>query len=263
MTDDLRVDVRERTAFVTLNRPDRRNAFDDVLAAAIAKTFDELSGDESVVAVVLAGEGSAFCAGGDLAWMRRAADYDEDQNLRDAAAFQRAFESISLCAAPVVARVHGAALGGGAGLVAACDIAIASEAATFGFPEVRLGLLPGVIAPYVVRAIGPREATRLFVTGERFDAAEARRIGLVHRVVPAAELDAAVERVLGSIREGSPVAVASAKNLVLDLEGSVDAEERLELARQAIADARASEQGREGVQAFLDGRRPTWKEPRP
>jgi methylglutaconyl-CoA hydratase len=245
-------------ARVVLDRPEKRNAFDDHLARALREAFEGLSADRSVRVVVLAGRGPVFCAGGDLDWMRRAADYAPERNLEDAADFQRAFEAIDRCPKPVVARVQGPAIGGGCGLVAACDIAVVSEEAVFSLPEVRLGIVPGVVAPLVLRRIGPGEARRLFLTGERIDAAEARRIGLVHRVVPAASLDTEVARVVGELLLGAPDGQRRAKELIRALERATTHEEASERARRAIADARASEDGREGIRAFLERRKPRW-----
>ena len=196
-------------ARVVLDRAAKRNAFDDRLAAELERAFVDLAGEDGVRAVVLEGAGPVFCAGGDLAWMRRVADYGPDENLADAEAFQRAYDAIDRCPHVVLARVTGAALGGGAGLVAVADVAIAAEGTRLGFPEVRLGLVPGVVAPYVLRRIGAGAARRLFVTGRVLEAEEALRLGLVDRVVPAARLDEAVAEALGEVRQTSPDAVAA------------------------------------------------------
>ena len=247
-------------ATVWLNRPEKRNAFDDTLASEIAACFTSLGADRTVRAVVLAGRGKAFCAGGDLGWMRRAADYSPDENLADAAGFQQAYESVDRCAHPVVGRLHGAAMGGGAGLVAACDIVVASPDAVLAFPEVRLGLVPGVIGPYVVRKIGASHARHLFLTGERIDAHEAHRLGLVHVLSERDGLDAAVDKVLGALRAGGPEGVRDAKRLVHELGDAADHEASLRIAREAIVRARASDDGREGTSAFLEKRTPGWVE---
>lgn len=254
------VDVEGGVARVRLHRPLKRNAFDEHLSRALAEAFQGLSPRDDVRVVVLSGDGEAFCAGGDLEWMRRAAGYTREQNLADAAAFQQAFEAIDRCAKPVVARVHGAALGGGAGLVAAADIAIAAAGTVLGFPEVRLGLVPGVIAPYVLRTIGPSQARRLFLTGERFDATVAERIGLVHAVVPLEQLDAEVQSIVVHLLAGAPGGHAAAKALLraLAAQGDPGSDEGLRLAREAIASARASPDGREGTTAFLEKRKPRW-----
>ena len=246
-------------AYVWLNKPDKHNAFDDHTAAELKSCFDALAADHTVRAVVLGGRGKSFCAGGDLEWMRRVADYSQEENLADAAAFQSAFEAIDRCPHPVIGRLHGAAMGGGAGLIAVCDIVVASTAARIAFSEVRLGLVPGVISPYVLRRIGFAQARHLFLTAERFNAQKALRIGLVHRVVEAGALDDAVEEVLDDIRACAPQGVRAAKSLLFEL-AHADHERQLELAREAIANARASEDGREGTTAFLEKRKPRWVE---
>ena len=260
MTDpdkSLLVEVHDDTAFVIFDRPDVRNAFDDAVAAELAAVFADLSARDDLRAVVLGGRGEVFCAGGDLNWMKRVAGYSREENLADAAAFQAAFEAIETCPLPVVGRIQGAALGGGAGLVAVCDIAVAAEGSQFGFPETRLGLVPGVISPYVLRKIGMSQTRRLFLTGERFDAEQATRIGLVHEVVPADGLDEAVQRILRRLRACAPQALTGAKALLRGLQDA-DADAAVALARDAITDARASEDGQEGLSAFLETRKPRW-----
>ena len=247
-------------AHVVLNRPDKRNAFDDVVAADLDEAFTALAARDDLRVVVLSGAGDVFCAGGDLRWMRRVADYTPEENLADAALFQRAFDAIDRCPLPVVGRVQGAALGGGAGLVAVCDVVVAAEGTRLGFPEVRLGLVPGVVSPYVLRRIGPGQARRLFLTGELLRANEALALGLVHHVVEEAELDAAVARVVASLRAGAPDGLRRAKELVHRMGGAASPEEQAAIARQAIADARASDDGREGTLAFLERRKPRWVE---
>lgn len=257
VAEAVRIECEGPVARVWLDRPLVRNAFDDRTAHTLAVAFGELSTREDLRVVVLGGTGKVFCAGGDLEWMRRVAEYARSENLRDAEAFQDAFEKIDRCPLPVVARVHGAALGGGAGLVAACDIAVAAEGTLFGFPEVRLGLVPGVISPYVLRKIGPSRTRHLFLTGERFDAAEALRIGLVHRVVSDGELDEAVDAVVQDLLKCAPEGIRGAKRLVHQLLDA-DPGEEARIAREAIADARASDDGREGLEAFLERRKPRW-----
>jgi methylglutaconyl-CoA hydratase len=231
---------------VTLARPDRRNAFDAALIAELAEAFVDVG---RARAVLLAGEGPSFCAGADVDWMRASAGLSFDENVADANALRRMLEAIDACPAPVVARVHGHALGGGAGLVAAADIAIAAPDAVFAFSEVKLGIIPAVISPFVLPKIGAGAARRYFVTGERFDAATALRIGLVSEV--GAELDAAVERVLGELLSAGPHAARWAKRLVRERpDGS-------ETARW-IAERRTSEEGQEGLKAFLEKRPPGW-----
>ncbi len=231
---------------LALDRPDVRNAFNDDLIAALTESFVGLGPETRVV--VLSGEGKAFSAGGDLEWMRRAAAYTEEQNAEDAIRLGRLFEAIATCPALVVARVHGAAFGGGCGLVAASDVAVAAEGTLFAFSEVRLGLIPATISAFVVPKIGAGHARALFATGEAFDAAHALRIGLVHGVTPPDGLDEAVEAKVATVLKNGPQAVAAAKRLVLDLPMPMDHLARL------LARARSSEEGREGVAAFLDKR---------
>ena len=260
MTDadkSLLVQIHGDVAFVIFDRPDVRNAFDDAVAAELVSVFTDLCARDDLRAVVLGGRGDVFCAGGDLNWMKRVAAYSRDENLADASAFQAAFEAIETCPLPVVGRIQGAALGGGAGLVAVCDIAVAAEGTQLGFPEARLGLVPGVISPYVLRKIGMSHTRQLFLTGERFDAVEAMRIGLVHEVVPADGLDEAVQRILRRLRACAPQAITGAKALLRGLQ-DVDADAAEALAREAITDARASEDGQEGLSAFLEKRKPRW-----
>lgn len=259
----LRIERHGPLARVWMCRPERHNAFDEALIAALAEAFDELGRDPAIRVVVLGGRGRSFSAGADLAWMRRAAAYDEAANRADARAFAQMLKTLDECPKPVVARVQGAALGGGTGLVAACDIAIASERATFGTTEVRLGIMPAVISPFVLRAIGPRQARRLFLTGERIDAARALAIGLVHEVVPEAELDARIDAVVADLLEGGPEAQAATKELIrLVLSMPQGGSLLTEATVGAIATRRASAEGREGIAAFLEKRAPAWRPPR-
>jgi methylglutaconyl-CoA hydratase len=246
-------------AWLTLNRPEVHNAFDDGLIRALTAELLRLARQETVRAVVLTGAGKSFSAGADLAWMRRTADYAEAENLADAKALAQLMQVLNELPLPTVARVNGAALGGGVGLVAACDIAIAADHARFGTTEVRLGLIPAVIGPYVVAAIGQRQARRLMLTGERIDAAAAQRLGLVHEVVPADELDQAVEAVLAALLAGGPRALSAAKRLVLDLAGRPLDAALIEDTAGRIARLRAAPEGKEGVGAFLDKRPPAWQ----
>ena len=246
------------SAWVTLNRPEVHNAFDDRLITELSATLATLATADAVRAVVLTGAGRSFSAGADLNWMRQTAAWSEAENLSDARALAGLMATLDELSKPTIARVNGAALGGGTGLVACCDIAVASADAKFGTTEVRLGLIPAVIGPYVVAAIGARQARRLVLTGERISAAEAARIGLVHEVVPAAQLDAAVAGLLNDVLKGGPAALAAAKRLVRDLAGRPLGAELIDDTAQRIAALRASPQGREGVAAFLDKRRPGW-----
>ena len=260
MTDPLRVErPRPGVARVVLDRPEVRNAFDDVLIARLTGAFEALASDDAVRVVVLAGEGKAFCAGADLTWMKRMVSYGPEENRRDATALAAMFRRIDDCPKPVVARVQGAALGGGAGLVAVCDVAVAAEDALLGTTEVRLGIVPAVISPFVVRKIGESHARRWFLTGERFSAAEALRTGLVHAVVPEAELDAEVDRVVDALLLGGPEALAVSKDLARRM-GRLTLDESLEEAVGVIATRRASAEGQEGMRAFLERRSPSWTE---
>ncbi len=242
---------------VTLNRPEVHNAFDAELIARLKAVFDSLAADRGVRVVVLAGAGHSFCAGADLAWMERGASLSEEENRRDAVALAAMLRSVAECPQPVVARVHGSALGGGAGLVAAADIAVGAETARFGFSEVRLGLAPATVAPYVVSKIGPARALALFLTAERFDAARALALGLVHRVTPETELNAAVEEVVRQLLDGGPEAHRACKELVRRV-AETEGAETDRYTSELIARLRSSEEGREGVRGFLEKRRPAW-----
>jgi methylglutaconyl-CoA hydratase len=244
-------------ARVTLHRPEVRNAFDAPTIAALHAAFTGLAGDPAVRAIVLQGEGSAFCGGADINWMRASLDLTRAQNVADAVAMSRMYRAIDTCPKPVVARIQGAALGGGSGLAAVCDIVIAAEEAVFGFTEVKLGIIPAVISPFVIAKVGASNARALFLTGERFDARRAQAIGLVHEVVAAAELDAAVERILAELRSAAPSAIAAAKQLIRDVRAA-EYDATLELTSQAIAAQRVGAEGQEGLRAFLDRRKPDW-----
>jgi methylglutaconyl-CoA hydratase len=245
-------------AIVTLNRADVHNAFNDAVIADMTDALRRLGEDDKVRAVVLRAEGKSFSAGADLGWMQRMAGYGHAENLRDAGALAELMRVLNFLPKPTVARVQGAAFGGGVGLVACCDIAIASDAAAFSLSEVRLGLIPAVISPYVVAAIGERAARRYFLTAERFDAAEALRLGLVHQVVPADQLDAAVDDILARLSEGGPAAQRAAKNLIFAVaHRPVDAGLIHDTAER-IATIRASSEGREGLAGFLEKRKPAW-----
>jgi methylglutaconyl-CoA hydratase len=233
---------------VTLAKPERRNAFDAELIVELTEAFSDV-GDAR--AVVLAGDGPSFCAGADVDWQRSAIDLSYDENVEDAMRLYGMLEAIDGCPAPVVGRIQGYALGGGSGLAACCDVAIAGEDAVFGFSEVKLGIIPAVISPFVVPRIGPGAARRYFLTGERFDAPAALRIGLVHEV--AADLDEAVERVVAELISSSPQAVREAKKLVSD---QPTGKETAHIA----ARLRTSAEGQDGLRAFLERRKPSWIE---
>src|SRR3954469_8310737 len=253
------IERNDGVARISLNRPEVRNAFDDALIAALAKSFAELDADSSVRVVVLAGNGPAFCAGADLNWMKRMAGYSYDENLRDARGLADMLSTLARMDKPTIARVHGPAFAGGTGLVAACDIAVGAPEAKFCFSEAKLGLSPATISPYVLRAIGPRAASRYFLTAEVFDAAEALRIGLLSAVVPAAELDAFIGQLAEHLLAGGGGAHARIKDLVRDVAGRpIDDALKADTARR-IAEIRASPEGKEGVASFLEKRKPSWK----
>lgn len=261
MDTPLDVTIEDGVARLVLNRPEVHNAFDEALIAALTESLGALAARDDLRALVLSAVGRSFCAGADLGWMERAAAYSEQENRADALKLAALLDRLDRFPRPTVALVQGATMGGGVGLVSACDIAIAGERARFALSEVRLGLVPGVISPYVVAAIGPRQARRLSLLGGRIKPDEALRIGLIHEIVPddPAELEAAGERVLAELRQGSPAAQGAAKDLVFAVAGKpIDAALREETARR-IAAARASEDGREGLAAFLGKREPAWR----
>jgi methylglutaconyl-CoA hydratase len=249
---------RNEVALVGLNRPQVRNAFDETLIAELTACFAALDADPRVRVVVVYGEGEAFCAGGDLNWMRRMAAFGYEENLADAGALARMYQTLHRLSKPTIACVQGAAFGGGVGLVACCDIAIAATDATFALSEARLGLIPATIGPYVVAAIGARQAHRYFLTAERFTAAEAYRIGLVHELAQPGELDAKVNEMLGELLVAGPHAQAAAKALIRAVAGRPIDEKVILDTAERIAVARASDEGREGVAAFLTKRSPAW-----
>lgn len=254
----LDVTLRNSIAIVTLNRPDVHNAFNEELIGELTSVLRALGDDDIVRAVVLLGAGGSFCAGADLNWMKKAAGFSRTQNLADAKALAAMLRTLNELPKPTLARVHGSVFGGGVGLVACCDIAIADHDAIFALSEARLGLIPATISPYVVEAIGARAARRYFLTTERFTAAEAYRLGLVHDIVPPAELDARVNEVLGFIVSAGPRAQSECKKLIRavahrPIDGGVIAD-----TARRIASVRASPEAKEGVAAFLEKRRATW-----
>jgi methylglutaconyl-CoA hydratase len=256
--ETLLVTVADKVATVTLNRPDLRNAFNEGAIAELARVFDELGRNDAVRAIVLAANGPSFCAGADLNWMKKMAGYSHDENEADAMRLAEMLRTIYLCPKPVVARVQGDCYAGGMGLVAACDIVVASETAGFCLSEVKLGLIPATISPYVIKAMGEQAARRYFLTAERFDAAEAQRIGVAHAVVAPEALDATVAGIVKALVNNSPHAVRQAKTLVREIVGQpVDDALLLDTAGR-IAAIRASTEGREGVASFLEKRKPTW-----
>jgi methylglutaconyl-CoA hydratase len=244
---------------ITLNRPEVRNAFDEELIDALSSCIASAEDDPSVRVVVLAGAGKAFCAGADLAWMSKAIAYNQVENLADAEDFALMLERIDTLSRPVIGRVHGGAFGGGVGMAAVCDLVVAAEAATFGLTEVKLGILPAVISPYVIRKIGVSASRELFLTGSRFGAARARELGLVHEVVPDAELDEAVDRRIAELLTSSPSAVAASKALIRDVAGE-SPKDVIGLTTSRIAAQRVSPEGQEGIRAFLEKRKPDWNQ---
>jgi methylglutaconyl-CoA hydratase len=261
LTDSLRLERSASVARVTLARPEVRNAFNAELIAALTEAFASLADEpaEALRAVVLAGDGSVFCAGADVTWLRAAAEMDIDANEADAGRLATMLETIDTCPVPVVTRVQGAALGGGMGLCAVSDIVVATEVATFGFTETRLGILPAVIGPYALAKIGESHARALFLPGSRFDASHAQAIGLVHAVVPEdAALDRRLDEILGEILAAGPSAAREANSLIRLLSGQPSAQARA-LTVAAIARQRTSPEGQEGLAAFLDKREPSWR----
>ncbi len=256
----IRLEREAGLARLVLARPQVHNAFDDVLIGELTQALEQLDADPSVRAVVLTGDGSTFSAGADLGWMRRMAQASEQENRDDSLALARLMRTLNFLSKPTLARVNGSAYGGGVGLVACCDLAIGVEAAKFSLSEVKLGLVPAVISPYVTAAIGPRAARRYFTGAEVFDAAEAHRLGLLHALVPAGELDAAVDRALHFWAKGGPVAQREAKQLALRMAGfTPESAARTDAENAAlIARLRVSPEGQEGLAAFLDKRPPAW-----
>jgi methylglutaconyl-CoA hydratase len=256
--DTLQFEHHHSTAVIWMNRPQVRSAFDDTMIAELTQAFSQAAADESVRAVVLAARGTMYCAGGDLNWMKEMAGFSREENRTDALKLARMLHAIYTCPKPVVARVQGDCYAGGVGLVSACDIAIAACEARFCISEVRIGLIPSTISPYVLRAMGARLASRYMLTAERFTAEEAHRIGLVHSCVLAQRLDAATDEILAHFSQASPVAMREAKRLISDMAGRPIDESLIADTAQRIADARASQDGKEGIQAFLEKRKPRW-----
>src|SRR5688572_29159043 len=258
-TTALAIERQGPLGLITLNRPERHNAFDDALIVELTEALRTMEADDAVRIVVLAGAGPSFCAGADLHWMKRMAGYSKDENLRDAMQMAALMRTLNHLRKPTIARVHGATYGGGVGLVACCDVAIGSHAATFALSEVKLGLIPAVISPYVVAAIGERYARRYFVTGERFDSGEAWRLGLIHDIAPDDnEMDGRLNDLVDAMLACGPVAQRESKELVRAVAGRPVTSELIQDTAERIARLRASPEGREGVAAFLEKRRASW-----
>jgi methylglutaconyl-CoA hydratase len=253
MAESIRLVVSEGIARVTLARPEARNAFNGETIERLHDVFTRITAADDVRAVVLAGEGKVFCGGADINWMRESLDLSFDANVADAERMSDMFRTIDNCPKPVICQIHGAALGGGAGLAAVCDIAIAADDALFGFTEVKLGIIPAVISPFVLAKIGATHARALFLTGERFDARRAKHIGLVHEVVPAVELGAAVEHCLEELFTAGPAAVRAAKLLIRRVIDN-DYDDSRAITARAIAQQRIGTEGQEGLRAFLERR---------
>jgi methylglutaconyl-CoA hydratase len=251
------VNISTNIATVTLNRPEKHNAFDEEMLSNITQIFEDLGSRDEIRIIVLTGTGPSFCAGADLEWMRRVATFDRDQNLVDAERLATMFYTIYHCPKPVVAKVNGNVMGGGAGMVASCDIAIAARDSMFAFPEVKLGIIPAVISPYVIEKIGIAKTKELFITGEKFDAQKAYEIGLVSQLVVKEELDAAVEKKVKFIMSSGPNATSRCKELVRGV-SKLGKKEAIRYTAVLIADLRATPEGKEGMEAFLQKRKASW-----
>jgi methylglutaconyl-CoA hydratase len=254
----LKIERRGAAAWVWMNRPELHNAFDETLIAELTETFGALDRDPAVRAIVLAGEGKSFSAGADLRWMKRQGAAPLEANLSDACKLAILFRTISMCATPTLARVHGAALGGGMGLASACDLCVASTKAQFATSEVRLGIIPAAIGPYVVRAIGERQAYRYFQTAERIPAQRAREIGLVHEVAEPEALDAKVQELVDTLLAGGPLAQAAGTDLIRAVAHRPVDDEVVEDTARRIASLRATPEAKEGLSAFLEKRPAAW-----
>jgi methylglutaconyl-CoA hydratase len=246
-------------ATISLNRPEVHNAFNEMVIGDLTEAFRKAEADKSVRVVVLRGEGKSFSAGGDLNWMRRMADYTYQQNVNDAMRLGVLLKTINYLSKPTIALVHGNIFGGGVGLTACCDISVAEAGAQFCLSEVRIGLIPSIIAPYVINAMGERMARRYFMTAERFDAETAHRIGFVHELAPQGGLDAAAQKLIAALMDGAPAAQGRGKKLMLDIVGRPIDDKLIELTVKQIAEARASEEGKEGLSAFLNKTEPSWR----
>ena len=254
----LEIELTGPVATLWMNRPDRHNAFDEILIAELTAACIALDADQYVRVVILAGRGKSFSAGADLNWMKRAANNGLDDNLDDARALANMLRTLAEMTKPTIARVHGAALGGGMGLAAACDIAVASSAAVFATSEVKFGIIPAAISPYVLRAIGPRQAYRYFQSAERIAADRAREIGLVHETVAPEQLDATIQNIVSALLDGGPQAQTAAKELIRAVDGQAINQTLVEDTAHRIAHLRATPEAREGIGAFLEKRPPAW-----
>jgi len=254
----LQIELTGPVATIWMNRPDLHNAFDEILIAELTAACIALDEDNDIRIVILAGRGKSFSAGADLNWMKRAANNGLDDNLNDARALARMLRTLAEMQKPTIARIQGAALGGGMGLAAACDIAVTSTKAVFATSEVKFGIIPSAISPYVLRAIGARQASRYFQSAERIDAARAGEIGLVHEVVEPEQLDTKVQEIVSALLQGGPLAQSAAKDLIRAVDGQMVNETLVEDTAHRIAHLRATPEAREGIAAFLDKRQPNW-----
>jgi methylglutaconyl-CoA hydratase len=260
MTDNfVTYKIENQIATITMNRPDVHNAFNEHVIHQLTEAFEAAGSDDVVRAVILRGAGKSFSAGGDLNWMRRLADYSYDENVADAMGLGTLLTIINTLPKPTIALVQGNAFGGGVGLTACCDIAIAEEGTQFCLSEVKIGLIPSIIEPYVINAIGVRQARRYSLTAEKFDAVTAARIGLVHEVVPQGGLDAAAEKIIAALWEGSPAAQARGKMLILEITNRKIDDALIRFTAETIAEARSSVEGKEGLSAFLNKTEASWK----
>jgi methylglutaconyl-CoA hydratase len=255
------VGKEDGVAVITIDRPEVRNAFDETMIAGLTEAYRQAGSDPSVRAVLLQAEGPVFSAGGDLNWMRRSAGNSREDNIADAGRLAALMRAVDACPKPTLARVHASAFAGAVGLIACSDIAVAVPEAEFAVTEVRIGLIPAVISPYLVRAMGARQARRYFLTAERFSAATAHALGLVHEVAPAERLDETIAVILKALAAGSPAALGSAKALIAAVDRPID-ETLIAMTAERIAEARASADGREGIASFLEKRKPKWSESR-
>jgi methylglutaconyl-CoA hydratase len=260
MSDTLQIERAGHVARVWLNRPDVRNAFNEHVIAELGAAFSALGADASLRAIVLGGRGKAFCAGADLGWMREMAGYTWERNRADAQALADMLWTVYRCPVPVVGRIHADCYAGGVGLAAVCDVLVAADSANFCLSEAKLGLLPGTISPYVIRAMGEQASRRYFVTAERFSAAQAAAMGFVHEVCTADTLDAKVDEIVATLVANGPMALRACKTLVQDMAAQPITEALRDETARRIADIRASDEGREGVQSFLNKRKPAWLE---
>jgi methylglutaconyl-CoA hydratase len=245
-------------ATVTLNNPDKHNAFDDKIIEELTVAFEQINNNKDVRVMILAATGKNFCAGGDLAWMKRMASYSYDENIHDSKALAKMFDDLNHLAVPTIARVQGIAFGGGVGLVSCCDMAVATPDAGFSLSEVKIGLIPAVISPYVVAAIGQRAARRYFMTAERFDAQTALELGMVSKVVEKEQLDHEIDKLAETLLANGPAAIVNAKQLVFDVAGRKIDADLIDFTCGRIAEIRVSAEGQEGLTAFLEKRKPTW-----